>query len=70
MPLEKAEMIALLIEAAIFLIPLVTLFVRVGKYAEKIETLEKRIDRLDGIEKKLATIEANLNIIMRKMDLL
>ena len=65
MPLEKSTMIALLIEAAVFLIPLITLFVKVGKYAEKIETLEKRIDRLDGIESKLNAIDAKVDLLIQ-----
>lgn len=62
---DKAIMVYLIIEALIFLIPLITLFVKVGRYADKIDTLEKRIDRLDGIENKLNAIDAKVDLLIQ-----
>lgn len=45
--METSMAVVALIEACIFLIPLGTLFIKIGKYAKRLEVCEKEIKELE-----------------------
>lgn len=61
--MDKQAFIYMLIEAAIFLIPLATLFIKVGKLMGRIEDMEKSTENLPSwkatMNEKVATLELN-----------
>ena len=56
--------IYLLIEAILFLMPIVKVFMVLGSYKEKVEKLEKRVEALDSIDNRLSTIESKLDLLI------
>lgn len=54
----------LLIEAVLFLMPIVKVFMVLGSYKEKVEKLEKRVEALDSIDNRLSTIESKLDLLI------
>lgn len=56
--------IYLLIEAVLFLMPIVKVFMVLGSYKEKVEKLEKRVEALDSIDNRLSTIESKLDLLI------
>ena len=62
--MTKETMIVSIIEAVIFLIPLLSVLIKTGKYVERIDKLEKKIDNLDKIDNKLTEIDTKLSLIM------
>lgn len=52
------------LEAFIFMIPIVKVFMVLGSYKEKVEKLEKRVEALDSIDKRLSTIESKLDLLI------
>jgi uncharacterized ion transporter superfamily protein YfcC len=62
--MTQGMFVFMVLEAIIFLIPIATLFVKIGKYSEKIEKLEKRIDDMSSIETRLTTIETKIDLLL------
>lgn len=56
--------IYLLIEAVLFLMPIIKVFMVLGSYKEKVEKLEKRVEALDSIDNRLSTIESKLDLLI------
>ena len=54
----------LLIEAVLFLMPIIKVFMVLGSYKEKVEKLEKRVEALDSIDNRLSTIESKLDLLI------
>lgn len=53
-----------IIEAVIFMIPILTLFVKIGKYAQQIEDLQRQVNSMNDIESRLSTIESKLDLLI------
>lgn len=62
--MDKMIFIYLLIEAILFLMPIVKVFMVLGSYKEKVEKLEKRVEALDSIDNRLSTIESKLDLLI------
>ena len=62
--MEKSLFIYMAIEAFIFMLPIVKVFLILGAYKEKVEKLEERIEKLDNIDSRLSSIESKLNLII------
>ena len=62
--MEKTIFVYLLIEAVLFLMPIVKVFMVLGSYKEKVEKLEKRVEALDSIDNRLSTIESKLDLLI------
>ena len=54
----------LFIEAVLFLMPIIKVFMVLGSYKEKVEKLEKRVEALDSIDNRLSTIESKLDLLI------
>lgn len=61
--MDKQTFIYMLIEAVLFLIPLATLFIKVGRLIGRIEAMEKSTENLPSwkatMNEKVATLELN-----------
>ena len=61
--MDKQAFIYMLIEAVLFLIPLATLFIKVGRLMGRIEDMEKSTENLPSwkatMNEKVATLELN-----------
>lgn len=61
--MDKQAFIYMLIEAVLFLIPLATLFIKVGRLIGRIEAMEKSTENLPSwkatMNEKVATLELN-----------
>ena len=61
--MDKQTFIYMLIEAVLFLIPLATLFIKVGRLMGRIEDIEKSTENLPSwkatMNEKVATLELN-----------
>lgn len=62
--MDKALFIYMAVEAIIFMLPIVKVFLTLGTYKEKVEKLEKRIEKMDNIDARLSSIESKLNLII------
>lgn len=62
--MEKAIMVYLIIEGVIFLLPLISLFMKLGRYAERIDKLEQRIEEMSTIDTRLTTIETKIDLLL------
>lgn len=62
--MDKATFIYMLIEAVVFLIPIGTLAVKLGKTLERIDNIEKRLNEYNGISDRLTSIETKLDFIL------
>ena len=62
--MEKAIMVYLIIEGVIFLLPLISLFMKLGRYAERIDKLEQRIEEMSTIDNRLTTIETKIDLLL------
>ena len=62
--MEKSVFVFMVIEAIIFLMPLATLFAKIGRYSEKIEKLEKKVEDMSSIETRLTTIETKIDLLL------
>lgn len=62
--MDKALLVYLLIEAVLFLMPIVKVFMVLGSYKEKVEKLERRVEALDSIDNRLSTIESKLDLLI------
>lgn len=56
--------IYLAVEAFIFMLPIVKVFLTLGTYKEKVEKLEKRIEKMDTIDGRLTTIESKIDLLI------
>ena len=52
------------IEAFVFMLPIVKVFMVLGSYKEKVEKLEKRVEALNSIDNRLSTIESKLDLLI------
>lgn len=57
-------MVYLIIEGVIFLLPLISLFMKLGRYAERIDKLEQRIEEMSTIDNRLTTIETKIDLLL------
>lgn len=61
--MDKATFMYLLIEAIVFLIPIATLFIKVGRILERTEKMEEKVKDLPQwratMNEKVATLELN-----------
>ena len=61
--MDKGDFIILLIEAAIFLLPIITLFVKLGSYKKIVEDVDSRTKNFPEwkgvMNEKVATLELN-----------
>ena len=61
--MEKGDFIILLIESAIFLLPIITLFVKLGSYKKIVEDVDSRTKNFPEwkgvMNEKVATLELN-----------
>ena len=58
-----------IIEAIIFLVPFISIFVKLGKTLQRVEHLEEQIKDMKDVHEKLASIDAKIEIIMKKLEL-
>lgn len=61
----KEQIAAMILEGIAFLIPIITLFVKIGRYSERIDSLEKRLDKFDSIDNRLSQIEAKVDLLIK-----
>ena len=66
--MDKPVIIYAVLEAVIFAIPLIGVFMRMGVYKERIDQLTKRIEKFDNIEPRLTTIEVKQESIEKTLD--
>lgn len=52
------------IEAFIFMLPIIKVFLVLGTYKEKVEKLERRLEKMDSIDGRLTTIETKLDLLL------
>ena len=57
-------MVYLIIEGIIFLLPMISLFMKLGRYAERIDKLEQRIEEMSTIDNRLTTIETKIDLLL------
>lgn len=62
--MDKITMIGFVIEACIFLIPFLTVMVKLGKTLEKVEQLEKKVASFNNIDSKLSVIENKIDMLI------
>lgn len=62
--METSLFIYMAIEAFIFMLPIVKVFLTLGTYKEKVEKLEKRIEKMDTIDGRLTTIESKIDLLI------
>lgn len=62
--MDKALFLYMAIEAFIFMLPVVKVFLVLGTYKEKVEKLERRVEALDSIDNRLSTIESKLDLLI------
>ena len=62
--METSLFIYMAIEAFIFMLPIVRVFLTLGTYKEKVEKLEKRIEKMDTIDGRLTTIESKIDLLI------
>lgn len=62
--MDKAAIFYVVIEAIIFMIPLITLFIKIGRYSERVDKLEKRLDNYDSIDNRLTAIETKIDLLL------
>lgn len=58
-----------IIEAIIFLVPFISIFIKLGKTLQRVEHLEEQIKDMKDVNEKLASIDAKIEIIMKKLEL-
>lgn len=62
--MDKSAAVYVIIEAVIFMIPLITLFIKIGRYSERVDKLEKRLDNYDSIDNRLTAIETKIDLLL------
>jgi len=62
--MDKALFLYMAIEAFIFILPIVKVFLILGTYKEKVEKLERRVEALDSIDARLAAIESKIDLLI------
>ena len=62
--MDKALFVYMAIEAFIFMLPIVKVFLTLGTYKEKVEKLEKRVEKMDTIDGRLTTIESKIDLLI------
>ena len=62
--MDKAAAVYVFIEAVIFMIPIITLFIKTGRYIQRIEQLEKRLESYDTIDNRLTAIETKIDLLL------
>lgn len=62
--MDKAAATYVFIEAVIFMIPIITLFIKTGRYIQRIEQLEKRLESYDTIDNRLTAIETKIDLLL------
>ena len=62
--MDKAVFLYMAIEAILFLMPIVKVFMTLGTYKEKVEKLEKRVDAFDSIDNRLTAIESKIDLLL------
>ena len=62
--MDKSLFIYMAVEAFIFMLPIVKVFLTLGTYKEKVEKLERRIEKMDNIDGRLTTIETKLDLLL------
>ena len=62
--METSLFVYMAIEAFIFMLPIVKVFLTLGTYKEKVEKLEKRIEKMDTIDGRLTTIESKIDLLI------
>jgi len=62
--MDKALFLYMAIEAFIFMLPIVKVFLTLGTYKEKVEKLERRVEALDSIDARLAAIESKIDLLI------
>ena len=62
--METSLFVYMAIEAFIFMLPIIKVFLTLGTYKEKVEKLEKRIEKMDTIDGRLTTIESKIDLLI------
>ena len=62
--METSLFVYMAIEAFIFMLPIVKVFLTLGTYKEKVEKLEKRIEKMDTIDGRLTMIESKIDLLI------
>ncbi|MBQ2204596.1 MAG: hypothetical protein II411_01720 [Lachnospiraceae bacterium] len=62
--METSLFVYMAIEAFIFMLPIVKVFLTLGTYKEKVEKLEKQIEKMDTIDGRLTTIESKIDLLI------
>jgi len=62
--METSLFVYMAIEAFIFMLPIVKVFLTLGTYKEKVEKLEKRVEKMDTIDARLTTIESKIDLLI------
>lgn len=62
--METSLFVYMAIEAFIFMLPIVKVFLTLGTYKEKVEKLEKRVEKMDTIDGRLTTIESKIDLLI------
>lgn len=62
--METSLFVYMAIEAFIFMLPIIKVFLTLGTYKEKVEKLEKRVEKMDTIDVRLTTIESKIDLLI------
>ena len=62
--METSLFVYMAIEAFIFMLPIVKVFLTLGTYKEKVEKLEKQVEKMDTIDGRLTTIESKIDLLI------
>ena len=63
--MSMKEMLPVIIEAVLFMIPLITIFIKIGKYAERIDGLEKQVRDFNTLDNRLTSIETKIDLLLQ-----
>lgn len=62
--METSLFVYMAIEAFIFMLPIIKVFLTLGTYKEKVEKLEKQVEKMDTIDGRLTTIESKIDLLI------